>query len=1256
MTRRLKIALILLAAMALLLCALLFTLSRAPVVASLLQSQLAGLRITGATGTPLGTMRIARIEYETDALQVSVEDVLVVTDPWPLFSRSLQVEALRAERVVIRQKRTSDGPTKAPQSLAVPFPLRVKEMTAGRIVLHRPASESVEIRDVLLSGAADASQLSLTYIEATGPDSTLRGQLRLDAASPFKLGGELALTATAAKHQWAAQVNAGGSLLTLELDANIRTTEKALATRFDARARIEPFAARTIAALEADIHDLDLRQWRATLPHTRIAGNVSLKPRGNDLAGTARLSNDSPGTIDVERVPVNALRSALLLQADGKIVLSDLEATAGRNTAVRGDGRWQNNHLALNLVWTSLDLRDMHSALIRTKLQGRTDLKLGATEQSVVLALTDAQLAASGNVRVTAGKAEGDLVLSGARLGKAEGNFQAMLEGNRSFSAVGKVAQINLAALGRFPASRINGEFQVEGALHPQRKLKLRLDLPEGSLADRPFVAKADVEMTGDVVERAIIAANLAGNRLDATGGFGRADLRLQWTVDAPNLATLGSSFGGKAKGSGVLSGTLAKPALDAQASLTQLKLPRDIVIGEGELTAKLSLDRDAPARLTANIRKLSQAGRELVSDAKMDLGGSGASHRLQLSARNTKWTLDTTVTGATGSSLSWAGEVATLTAKGPLDIRLLKPAPLLLAQERQRLGNALFAISNGELNIDSLDRTGTTLDSRGTLAKFPVAALLPLLDPALRETFDTSLRLKGGWDINWVDTPTVRANIQREDGDLVLRTDPPFAYGLDTLNLTARTTGNMLSTQLEVRGSGFGQVSASAQMPFSITSDDIQLSRTQPVTGKVDANMPALRWVGPWIGHNHDMDGQLSAALTLGGTWPRVRPSGRINIANIRYAHLAEGIAFKDGVLDAMLEGDRITLQRFQVKAGEGSLSAQGAIQLDEADATAGIEWKADKLHLLNLVDRSIIASGAGKVEMKSRQLAISGNLRADSGRILLADTAATSLSSDVIVIGRDTPAAGKSAPRPLQLDLTLNLGNDFRLAGRGLDARLAGELRIASAPGNPLRTTGTLRARIGTYKAYGQELAIDRAVVSFNGPIDNPSLDILALRKGLSVEPGVMITGTAERPVVRLTSTPDLPDGEKLSWLVLGRGADGMGDADRGAMQAAARALLAQGAAASLAGSLAGMLGVDEIGLGRSSASGTDSAVTDNTMVVTVGKRLSSRASILYEQGLNGANSLIKLSYQLSRRWRVQLVTGSENAVDFFFRLAFD
>jgi len=76
------------------------------------------------------------------------------------------------------------------------------------------------------------------------------------------------------------------------------------------------------------------------------------------------------------------------------------------------------------------------------------------------------------------------------------------------------------------------------------------------------------------------------------------------------------------------------------------------------------------------------------------------------------------------------------------------------------------------------------------------------------------------------------------------------------------------------------------------------------------------------------------------------------------------------------------------------------------------------------------------------------------------------------------------------------------------------------------------------GTYEAYGRTLALERGALNFQGAVDNPGINVLALRKGLPVEAGVEVLGTVARPKVRLYSSPDVPEGEKLAWLVLGRG----------------------------------------------------------------------------------------------------------------------
>lgn len=70
-----------------------------------------------------------------------------------------------------------------------------------------------------------------------------------------------------------------------------------------------------------------------------------------------------------------------------------------------------------------------------------------------------------------------------------------------------------------------------------------------------------------------------------------------------------------------------------------------------------------------------------------------------------------------------------------------------------------------------------------------------------------------------------------------------------------------------------------------------------------------------------------------------------------------------------------------------------------------------------------------------------------------------------------------------------------------RGLNTRLAGSLELRSNADTKQvsRLTGSLRTVRGTYKAYAQQLAIEEGVLRFSGPLDNPSLDILALRPNL-------------------------------------------------------------------------------------------------------------------------------------------------------------
>jgi translocation and assembly module TamB len=228
--------------------------------------------------------------------------------------------------------------------------------------------------------------------------------------------------------------------------------------------------------------------------------------------------------------------------------------------------------------------------------------------------------------------------------------------------------------------------------------------------------------------------------------------------------------------------------------------------------------------------------------------------------------------------------------------------------------------------------------------------------------------------------------------------------------------------------------------------------------------------------------------------------------------------------------------------------------------------------------------------------------------------------------------------------------------LHGKGVDATLGGSLHLLRTGERPPRLNGSIRVVSGTYSAYGQKLSIEHGMLTFSGPYDNPSLDILAVRKPTNgeqpsetnVEAGVEVRGTAQAPVARLESTPNVSDSEKLSWLVLGHGIQGTSASEADVLGAAAGALLS-GSGGGFPSRLASSLGLDEIAV-SSSASGVESTV------VTVGKRLSSRAYLGFEQGTGTASSLVRLRYKLNPRISLQLQTGTNTALDLLYSWAFD
>jgi translocation and assembly module TamB len=207
---------------------------------------------------------------------------------------------------------------------------------------------------------------------------------------------------------------------------------------------------------------------------------------------------------------------------------------------------------------------------------------------------------------------------------------------------------------------------------------------------------------------------------------------------------------------------------------------------------------------------------------------------------------------------------------------------------------------------------------------------------------------------------------------------------------------------------------------------------------------------------------------------------------------------------------------------------------------------------------------------------------------------------------------------------------------------------VHVTSKAGGTILGKGVIRTVRGTYYAFGQRLDIERGRILFDGPLANPSLDIVALRRNLAVEAGVEIIGTVRAPLVRLTSNPPVPDNEKLAWLLTG-GPSGSGSARESAALAAAAAALMGRDGKPLTQRIAQEMGLDDISVAQRDTVGPDPS---SGQVVTLGKRITDRLYVAYEQGVSLASNALRIEYVLSRFLTISAFAGTNSGIALNFR----
>lgn len=1210
-------------------------------------------------GSFMDKLQIGQLTVTTPEEKITINNLKLDWRPWALADRLLRIDRLHIGTLLIQTSRQTAKPLRQlPSSLLLPFDVMLDRCDIDTISIQQAYQKLVTAEDLELSWRFEKTahvfrlqRAQMTQLGNIHTDSHLKAYLHLQASTPFSIQSDIQLQGTHKGWHLEATGHLGGVLSDIKTQMVVRLGQQQEQTQLSAQVQLQVLTPQIISAGELNAEQLDLSKINQDWPTTQMAVQIALS---KNKKGKFSIHNALAGTWDKSRLPVTAASGHWSLQDDG-IVFEDLHLNHDNLT---GSIKIQRNKWKVFLQAKELNLKSIDSRLRTTNLKGNVHFFQAHESTHLYLALSEPWQPRSLEIKAEAFIKKSLLTVHSARLSLgdtvADISGNVLLSGRQTFDMRGDVKRLRLAALGNFsylPKMTLTSHFHLTGRRNPDLQMALDFSVTDSSIGGHAINGEGKLRLDKNFLRISGLELRAGDNLLQANGELSEHHGELNLLLKASQLSQLGSSVGGQLTMRINISGNLQQPKFIANWQGSHLRFTKKLSVRDTQGQLQLGGKLSSPLSLHAFFED-AVVSETSLSSVYIDLDGKPEQHRLSLGIADAQTRLQLSAIGgvdAMNTRAIWRGQLQQATMAGMIEAALTQSAAIALSKDTLQFDHLDISSDLGRLVIDHFRRDTEAIVSRGHISRLHIGRLASAVKfTPIRQS---DLQLDGEWDLSLPQKNQIKPRglmrLRRVRGDLHFSGTQSMALQLQQLGLNLQLDNGRLSLQFEAQGRRLGQLSFIG----STRLDEGRLlpEATAPVDGVLKVNLPTLSDIGPLLSPGVIAAGQMSAQVSVTGTLSSPALSGTLSAERLHLQWLDQGLSLTDGMLRADFHDDQLQVRELSFAGSRhstGRIIVSGLIRLNRGNLESHLSWHVAQLTLFNRSDRRLILTGSGQIETFNYRARLSGDLNVDEGLIDLGRDEAPQLSDDVIVVGKPPPSTPTLG---LETDLGVGLGEKLSVRGQGINANLGGALKIKSRPGEALSVYGLMRVTRGTYTAYGRELAIERGVLRFDGPPGDPALDIRAMRRGIQVEPGVMITGTVLAPRVRLISEPQVPDAEKISWLVLGQGLSGTTDQQAGVLRDAAASLLTQSTAASIQSQIAGSLGLDSITLSRR---------PENVQqrIITLGKRISSRLYVSYQQGLQAAGAVVLLRYTLSNRMTVEAETGTRSVFSLFYNFSFD
>lgn len=840
--------------------------------------------------------------------------------------------------------------------------------------------------------------------------------------------------------------------------------------------------------------------------------------------------------------------------------------------------------------------------------------------------------------------------LGGAIKGSAMANWQAPI----NWSADLTLANIQPGLQWKEAEGNLSGALKTDGSLTKQGGWQVSLPMVDidGVLRQYPLnivgsLKASDRKGQGDIyVETPKLVLSHGPNQIEAVG-----KLEQQWNMDVrlnlPELVKSVPELKGSVLGDLSLRGKLSEPEVGVNLAVNNIDWRGEAQVKSVRLQGDVVPLPLPHGKVNLKVAQINYQG-NLIDDVELNIGGNQDAHELSLEVNSNLVTTRLAISGnlTDKPNLVWQGQLGRMmirTQQGDWNLNQATAVTFDFASKMAAVGAHCWQQEKSSVCLDKDIQVGENGEAQLSIKQFDFAQLAMFMPEKTQLTGSVEGSVWAKWAAK--QAPELKASLTLPKGQVKQMLDKPLVFGWDSVKINTDVTNNQLKADWLFDVTDNGDVSGQVIIP-DVTAQDKQID------GRLALSTFNLKFLNVLVGEYSQLQSNIETDLTFSGPLLHPQVHGSFVVDDMMLKGDISPIEIDSGRLSIDFSGYDATLKSaIQTPDGQLNLNGDGHWQ-DLQDWRSNLRVSAQelKVEVPPMVRIKVIPDMT--ISASPHHVLIDGDIALPWGRIVIDELppSAIGVSKDLVLVDRQGKPIESDATVPFDVEtnIRIKIGDDFKLSAFGLEGGLVGNLKVVQKNKGPF-VTGEVNIVDGSYQSFGQDLLIKEGKILMNGPVDQPYVQITAIRNPDNtqddVTAGVKVVGPADEPQLTIFSDPAMPQANALSYLLRGQDIDGESGGNAMTTTLIGLSLAKSG---KVVGELGQAFGVQDLQL-DTAGSGDDSQVTVSGYVLP-------GLQVKYGVGIFDSVGEFTVRYRLMKDLYLEVVSGLDSAVDLLYQFEFN